>query len=66
MPDLLGVQGAQAEAQVSGKIAGLNPAPPLKLCPLSARRAGGMRGVAVKCIDITQNSDREGSLPARN
>ena len=23
--------------------------------------AGGMRGVAVKCIDITQNSDCEGS-----
>ena len=24
--------------------------------------AGGMRGVAVKCIDITQNPDCEGSL----
>ncbi len=26
--------------------------------------AGGMRGVAVKCIDITQNPDCEGSLPS--
>ncbi len=66
MPDFLGLRVAQAEGQVRGKIAGLNPARPLKLGPLSARRAGGMRGVAVKCIDITQNSDREGSLPARN
>ena len=28
--------------------------------------AGGMRGVAVKCIDITQNSDCEGSLLNHN
>ncbi len=63
---LWGLRGAQSEEKVGGKIAGLNPATPLKLCALSARRAGGMRGVAVKCIDITQNSDREGSLPARN
>ncbi len=62
----MGLRGAQAGAQVSGKLAGLKPARPLNLCPLSARREGGMRGVAVKCIDITQNSDREGSLPARN
>ncbi len=62
----MGLRGAQAEEKVSGKIAGLNPAPPLKLCPLSARRAGGMRGVAVKCIDITQNSDREGGLLDRD
>ncbi len=62
----MGLKGAQEGAHVVGKMAGLTPAPPLKLCPLSERRAGGMRGVAVKCIDITQNSDREGSLPARN
>ena len=29
---------------------------------LSARNAGGIRGVAVKCLDITKNSDCEGSL----
>ena len=28
--------------------------------------AGGMRGVAVKCIDITQNPDCEGSLLSCN
>ena len=29
---------------------------------LSAVEAGGIRGVAVKCLDITKNSDCEGSL----
>ncbi len=29
---------------------------------LSAAEVGGIRGVAVKCIDITKNSDCEGSL----
>ena len=38
---------------------------PLKLGGLSALGARGMRGVAVKCIDITQNPDREGSAPRR-
>ena len=35
---------------------------PLKLVVLSMDEVGGMRGVAVKCIEITQNSDCEGSL----
>ena len=35
---------------------------PLKLVVLSIDEVGGMRGVAVECIDITQNSDCEGSL----
>ena len=34
----------------------------LKLGGLSMFEAGGMRGVAVKCLDITKNSDCEGSL----
>ena len=38
----------------------------LKLVFLSAVEAGGIRGVAVKCLDITKNSDCEGSLPGRN
>ncbi len=50
--------------KVSGKIAGLNPVGPLKLADLSGREVRGMRGVAVKCIDIAQNSDCEGSVPA--
>ena len=39
---------------------------PLKLSDLSVNEVGGMRGVAVKCIDITQNSDCEGSLLSYN
>ncbi len=30
---------------------------------LSAVEVGGIRGVAVKCLDITKNSDCEGSSP---
>ncbi len=45
-----------------GQIEGLSPFPPLKLALLSGREVCGMRGVAVKCLDITQNSDCEGSL----
>ena len=39
---------------------------PLKLESLSVNEAGGMRGVAVKCIEITQNPDCEGSLLSHN
>ncbi len=65
-PEFLGLKGAQGEVKVSGQSAGLNPVLPLKLHALSAREVCGMRGVAVQCIDITQNSDCEGSIPARN
>ena len=33
---------------------------------LSAVEAGGIRGVEVKCLDITKNSDCEGSLLSCN
>ena len=33
----------------------------LKLFLLSGHEEGGIRGVAVKCLDITKNSDCEGS-----
>ncbi len=33
----------------------------LKLAVLSTVEVGGIRGVAVKCLDITKNSDCEGS-----
>ncbi len=36
----------------------------LILAAVSTVEVGGIRGVAVKCIDITQNSDSEGSIPA--
>ncbi len=35
---------------------------PMRLVDLSRVEIGRMRGVAVKCIDITQNSEYEGSL----
>ncbi len=62
-PDLLGLKGARAVCQASGKSAGLNPAEPFELANLSIFEVSGIRGVAVKCIDITKNSDCEGSLP---
>ncbi len=34
----------------------------LILASLSTVEVGGIRGVAVKCLDITKNSDCEGSL----
>ena len=37
-----------------------------ELVGLSVHEEGGIRGVAVKCLDITKNSDREGSLRERN
>ena len=43
-------------------MSGLNPGLPLKLIVWSCSGACGMRSVAVKCIDIAQNSDREGSV----
>ncbi len=47
-------------------MAGLNPAEPSELGALSAAEACGMRGVAVKGIDIAQNPDCEGSVPCRH
>ncbi len=62
----MGLKRAEAECQVGGKLAGSHLAPQLKLEFLSGREVCGMRGVEVKCIDITQNSDCEGSIPAPN
>ncbi len=44
------------------KVCGSTIKVPLKLVDLSIVGVGGMRGVAVKCVDITKNSDCEGSL----
>ncbi len=62
----MGLKGEQGVDQVSGKIERLNLFEPLNMVCLSEREVCGMRGVAVKCIDITQNSDCEGSIPALN
>ena len=48
------------------KVCSLTVKLPLKLGYLSTVEVSGMRGVAVKCIDITQNPDCEGSLLDRN
>ncbi len=48
------------------EVAGLNAAGPSELGALSAAEEFGMRGVAVKCIDIAQNPDCEGSVPCRH
>ncbi len=39
---------------------------PLKLKSLSIVEAGGIYGVAVKCIDTIKNTDSEGSLLSDN
>ena len=39
---------------------------PLILQGLSTGGAGGIDGVAVKCLDIVKNTDSEGSLPVGN
>ncbi len=59
------LKGAQAEDKASREMAALNAVRRLELVPLIAGEEGGTRGVAVKCIDITKNTDCEGSLPAR-
>ena len=42
------------------KSRGSTPELPLILSGLNTVAVGGMSGVAVKCIDITQNTDCEG------
>ena len=39
---------------------------PLILVNLSTDEVGGMDGVAVKCLDIVQNTDSEGSILRSN
>ncbi len=44
------------------KVCGSTIKLPLKLVNLSVFEDGGIRGVAVKCIDIRQNTNGEGGL----
>ncbi len=66
MPDLVGLKGAEAGLEARGEVAGLHPAEPSELGDLRTAEVCGMRGVAVKCIDIAQNPDSEGSVPCRH
>ncbi len=54
------------ELKACVKGAGLTPAVPSEREAWSAGEACGMRGVAVKCIDITRNPDCEGGVPYRH
>ena len=48
------------------KYPGLTGRVALILCDLSKVEVGGIDGVAVKCLDIVQNTDSEGSLLRSN
>ncbi len=61
---LLAGREGRADGKVSGKCTGLAQARQLRLDFLSGRAVCEVRGVAVKCIDNTQNCDCEGSTPA--
>ncbi len=58
--------GARAGLEAGVEVAGPNPAELSERGALSEAEACGMRGVAVKCIDIAQNPDCEGSVPCRH
>ncbi len=42
------------------------PCQAVETVSLESAQAHGIRGVAVKCLDITKNSDREGIVPGHN
>ncbi len=46
----------------AGKVCGSTIKLPLKLEDLSVFEVGGMRGVAVECVDIRKNTSGEGEL----
>ncbi len=50
--------------KAGGKNSGLTPLRPWDLQVLVGEEEGEMLGVGGKCIDITQNADCEGSIPA--
>ncbi len=64
MPEYVGVRGARGRRRGGGQPEGRNPDQTSELPGWSGRGVRGMRGVAGKCIDITKNSDGEGSAPA--
>ncbi len=54
---MLCLQGGVSDSEVRGKGPGLDAGEPLKLGGWRRGEVCGMRGVAVKCIDSTHNSD---------
>ncbi len=53
------------EDQARREMAALNAVRQLEQVHLIAGEDGGTRDVAVNCVDITKNTDCEGSLQAR-
>ncbi len=49
--------------KVEGKFRSLTPELPIIMWNSRVVAVGGMYGVAVKCLEIIQNTDCEGSLP---
>ncbi len=62
----VGFKGAEAGREAGGEEGGLHPAGAAELGAWRGAGACGMRGVAVKSIDIEQNPDCEGSVPCRH
>ncbi len=60
----MGVKGAKGGGEARGKNSGQTPVEASELDVLAGRVLCGMRGVAVKGIDITENADCEGRIPA--
>ncbi len=60
------MKGAGGEVQSGVNRGGPQPIEPLHLIVLRGGEVCGMRGVAVKCIEITQHPDCEGRIPAPN
>ncbi len=57
-----GTRRCRRPIKTVGKVCGATVKVQLILGVVSAAEVGGIRGVAVKCLDITKNSDCEGSL----
>ncbi len=51
---------------MSGEVVGGDPSQAWRLGMWGVGGVCGMRGVAGRCIDITQNADCEGSVPVDN
>ena len=62
----IGFKGSAGRPLRAVKCRGSTVALQRELEDLSTHEVGGIRGVAVKCLDITKNPDCEGSLPERN
>ncbi len=57
-------RGGRGDGHDRVKLSGPTQVRQLRLAYWSGGEVGGMRGGAVKCLDITQNSDCEGSIRA--